>query len=254
MTIAWGELVPGEGFRDAGDLRDAIGGMLGERPVSVAVDRTHFPGGRPVQLVLSAALADGRGTTLFAECCAQDAEAHADRVRASLAKRRNGQKAGFHPADVTVVAGTGLVLRRPGLDERLPGLRLLHDPAFARDTLRAVLGEDHGPLDVELVAHRLGKRAVLRIRSAEREVYVRLNTIKSGDGTARLDRHRALWRSLSGRGDLRIPEPLGAVPEIGAAVFGVLPGRPPDFATRDVDARKADPGEAKTDGEADASQ
>lgn len=236
MNFAPGSFSPTELPLDCSDLQDAVCGVLGERPVSVTLERTHFPGGRPVQLVLSAALADGRSKSVFAECCTKDPQSHAERVRASLSKSRNGQKAGFDPAAVGVACDTGMVLRRPGLDERLPGLRLLHDEDFARRSLRAVLGRDVGPLFTEIVAQRLGKRAVLRIRAAECEVFVRLRPIKNGDGDARLARHRALWHSLTGRKDFRIPEPLGAMPEIGAAFFGVLPGESPDFDGPDVDA------------------
>ena len=220
-----------EGFSG---LRDALGDVLGERPVSVTLERTHFPGGRPVQQVFCAELPDGRRKSVIAECCGSASQTHADEIRTSLAKSRNGQKAGLDATAIVVEEGLGLVLRRPGLDERLPGLRLLHDPAFARQAVQMVFGEDFGPLDVELVAHRLGKRAVLRLRGAEVDVFVRLRSIKSGDGDIRFERHRALWRSMSGQTDLRIPEPLGALPEIGASFFAVLPGEPADFQTADV--------------------
>lgn len=221
---------------EASELGPAMAEILGEKPVSVRIERTHFPGNKPVQHVLCAALPDGRRKTVFAECCPGDPHAHAARVRASLAKRRNGQKGGFDAEAVVVADSACLVLRRPGLDERLPGLRLLHDPAFARRAVQKIFGQDFGPLAAELVAHRLGKRAVLRITGAGLDVFVRIRAIKSGDGNARLNRHRALWQSLSGETALRIPEPLGALPEVGASFFGVLPGEPADFEGADIGA------------------
>ena len=212
---------------------EAVDRMLGERPDRIVLERTHFPGKRSVQLVFSARMPDGGAHPILAEHCPEDPQGHADCARASLAKSRNGQKAALDDSSVLVAEGTGLVLRRQGLDERLPGLRLLHDPAFARTALRAISGRDPGPLVTDLVAHRLGKRAVLRLTTAEAVVYVRLRAIKSDDGNARFARHRALWNSLSGRSDLRIPEPLGTMPGIGASFFGALPGHPPDFEAPD---------------------
>lgn len=230
------EFSQGDRDADAADLRDAIASVLGERPVSVSLERTHFPGKRPVQRVFQARLADGSISQVFAECCEDAAQARAGVIRASLAKSRNGQKNAADATAVVVAKQAGLVLRRPGLDERLPGLRLLHDRAFARLALQRIFERDPGPVTAELVAHRLGKRAVLRIRGEGVDTFVRLRSLKSGDGEARLDRHRALWHSLSGETDLRIPEPLGALSAIGAAFFGVLPGVPADFRGPDVGA------------------
>lgn len=234
MTTAADLLTRTDRFGDASELGPAIAAVLGKKPVSVTIERTHFPDSKPVQHVLRAKFADGSSEMVFAECCPVDAKIHADRVRASLTKRRNGQKAGFDSSAVVVAGTAGLVLRRPGLDERLPGLRLLHDRVFACRAVETILGHDFGPLVTELVAHRLGKRAVLRIRGAKLDLFVRLRTIKSGDGDARFNRHRALWHSLSGQTDLRIPEPLGVLPEIGASFFDVLPGEPPCFEGSDT--------------------
>ncbi|MEQ9039008.1 MAG: aminoglycoside phosphotransferase family protein [Silicimonas sp.] len=212
---------------------DAIGDVLGRRPRRIDLERTHFPSKRPVQLVLRAMMPDGRAYPILAEHCPEDPQGHAGRARFSLAKSRNGQKTGLDETAIRVVESAGLVLRRPGLDERLPGLRLLHDPSFARDRFQTVCGREPGNVEVELVAHRLGKRAVLRLKSFESVIYARLRAIKSNDGQGRLALHCTLWNSLEGQSDLRIPEPLGAMPEIGASFFGVLPGSPPDFKAAD---------------------
>jgi hypothetical protein len=221
---------------DVSGLSLAISEMLGVMPVTVTVERMHFPNGKPVQSVLCAVLPDGQRETVFAEHCPVDPTSHAKSIRASLSKSRNGQKEGLDKVAVVAAADAGLVLRRTGLDERLPGLRLLHDASFARHAMQSVLGRDVGPVVTELVAHRLGKRAVLRLRGAGLDVFVRLRPIKSGDGASRLRTHRALWNSLSGQADLRVPKPLGALPECGAALFGVLPGGPADLENTDVNA------------------
>lgn len=214
-------------------VREAAARMLGQAPVRLRLDRTHFPGRRPVQMALAALMPDGRSLPLLAEHCPEDPQIHAARVRASLGKSRNGQKAGLCGAAILVAEGTGLVLRRPGLDERLPGLRLLHDGAFARGFLADILGRDPGPVVVDLVAHRLGKRAVLRLRTADGPLYVRLRATKSAEDTGRLARHDDLWRRLSAGAGLRIPEPLGARPGLGASVLAELPGAPPEFGAAD---------------------
>lgn len=234
MTLVTLERAHGAAPLDIEGLSDAVEALLGEPPLSIRLERTHFPGSRPVQGVLAVELPQGRCRTLIVEQGLADPLGHADRVRASLAKTRNGQKAGFDPATIQPVAGRGLVLRLPGRDERLPGLRLLHEPEFAAKAMQMLTGHHCGPLLTELVAHRLGKRAVLRIRGAGCEVYVRLHTVKSGEGDARFHRHRALWRSLAGTQGLRIPEPLGSLPDIGAGFFAVLPGDPADLEGADV--------------------
>lgn len=212
-------------------VREAIGRMIGGIPSRIELARTHFPGSRPVQMVLSAHRPDGHVRTILAEHVPHDPAGHADRVRASLSKSRNGQKQGLLPGAVVVPDGSGLVLRRPGLDERLPGLRLLHDPGFGREVLSEVLGQDPGPVLAELAAHRLGKRAVLRMSFSGGAVYVRLRPIKSGLADPRLARHRALWSAVSDGAALGIPVPLGEVAGLGASAFSVLPGEPPDFGS-----------------------
>ena len=233
MTAA-GQIDRAFGLRvDGPGLRDAVARMLGEAPERIDIARTHFPGQRPVQMALCVHLPSGRAVQLWAELCPDDPTGHADRIRQSLGKSRNGQKAALDPDAVMAVPGCDLVLRRPGFDERLPGLRLLHDPGFAREALLGIIGRDPGPVGVDLAAQRLGKRAVLRITAQDRMVYARLSAIKSGAGASRLGRHQAAWARLAGAGDLRIPEPLGEIPDIGVAFFAVLPGNPPDFGPGD---------------------
>lgn len=211
---------------------EALTALLGERPVRIALDRVHFPGRRPVQLTFSATLRSGLVATIHAEHCPIAPEDHAASVAASLRKSRNGQRKGLERSGIVTDAATGLVLRRPGLDERLPGLRLLYDPNAAREAVTALTGRDPGPVTVRLAAHRLGKRAVLRIADTSGGmVFARLRALKSGDGALRLQRHRALWQALGPGSALRIPEPLGAVPELGLSLFAALPGSAPDFGS-----------------------
>ena len=168
-------------------------------------------------------------TPVLAEHYPDDPEGHAARAVASLRKSRNGQRGALEMSPVVADPVAGLVLRRPGLDERLPGLRILYDSAFARDAVARLTAEDPGPVLTRLMAHRLGKRAVVRIDAQGRRYFARLRAIKSTDGETRLARHHAVWKALSPEVPLAIPRPLGAMPEIGLSLFGELPGQSPRF-------------------------
>lgn len=217
----------------APDTHIAISRLLGESPMKITLERTHFPGKRPVQMNFIATLASGEEAQVLAEYCTVEPVAHRDAVFASLRKSRNGQRAALDDVAIVADVTSGLVLRRPGLDERLPGLRLLYDPPFAREVVNRVLGCDPGPVEISLVAHRLGKRAVLRIDTAERCIYARLRAIKSTDGAQRFARHQTLWSALAECQYLHIPEPLGSLPEFGLSLFSELPGETPNFTSAD---------------------
>lgn len=206
----------------AGPSGDAVARLLpGFRVAGLRVDRVHFPGGKPVQLLIRAQGEDGQSRLVLGEWVGEAAAALAEAEVLRLAKPRRGQG-----GDGTVVAdpAQGLVLRRPGFDTRLPGLRLLHDPEWAAARL-AALGVDPAAT-VTLVAHRLGKRAVLRISGAAGTQYARLRPVTSTSGREAYDRHLALWQ---GARDLAIPQPLAWDGEIGVALFAALPGAAPVF-------------------------
>lgn len=213
-----------------GPDRAALAELLGETPVGLRLDRVHFPGKRPTQLVYYAKLPSGLVATVLAESCAGDPEKSAAKATASLRKSRNGQRQALASAPIVADRTARLVLRRTGLDERLPGLRMLYDRAFARDVVEGLTGVRHpGPVSTRLMAHRLGKRAVVRIDFGDTRVFARLRAVKSDDGNQRLARHMAIWEALGQTGALAIPEPLGALPEIGVSLFGELAGKPPRF-------------------------
>lgn len=212
-------------------LHEAVTQLLGETPEQIKLERTHFPGSRPVQVNFLVRLPSGQETPILAEYCSESLVAHLEATMTSLRKSRNGQRAGLNDKAIVADAKTGLVLRRPGLDERLPGLRMLHDPAFTRNALTRVLCRDPGPVVIRLVAHRLGKRAVLRIDAGDQSIYARLRAIKSTDGADRYARHQSLWSARAACTHLRIPEPLGTLPELGLSLFSALPGEAPDFGS-----------------------
>jgi hypothetical protein len=205
---------------ETGPSAEAVAALLPGDTGRLTVERVHFPGTKPVQVQIRARDASGCSHLLLGEWVGPQAAEFARIESARLAKPRRGQGA----AQPSVVAdpANGLVLRRPGFDAKLPGLRLLHDPAFAADRLGA-------RADVSLVAHRLGKRAVLRISGPKGLRFARLRPVTSGSGKEAYDRHLALWQALQGETALAIPRPLGFDPELGMALFAALPGKPPVF-------------------------
>ncbi|MGC5198427.1 phosphotransferase family protein [Aphanothece microscopica] len=208
----------------------------GRTPVTVEVIRVHFPATKPMQVMLRA---EGDSGLLIGEWVGPSAATRAQAESARLSKPRRGQSDGGQAPAVVADPCSGLVLRRPGFDAKLPGLRLLHDPAWAADQLQRV-GLDPAS-DIRLVSHRLGKRAVLKITGRTGTQYARLRPVTSGSGEAAYQRHHALWSALDGTTGLTIPRPLGFVAEAGLALFAALPGSPPVFrglsgyrATRDI--------------------
>jgi hypothetical protein len=213
----------------AGSLAtDALTDLLPElRVVGLAVERVHFPGAKPVQFQIRVQGQAGQSRLLIAEWLGQNAGEVAISEAASLAKVRRGQATRKGETAIAAVQPHGLVLRRPGFDAKLPGLRLLHDPVWAKERL-SQLGLDPAA-SIRLVAHRLGKRAVLRIDGAEGTLYARLRPVTSGSGRTSYEQHMALWAALPPGTSLSVPRPRGFDDEIGLALFDNLPGGSPVF-------------------------
>lgn len=212
----------------SGPSEKAVQRLLPDLNVTrVMVERVHFPRAKPVQVQIRAFGNQGQSQTVIGEWVGDAADDLVSAEAICLAKRRRGQKTAAGTAAVVADAARGLVLRRPGFDTRLPGLRLLHDPAWAFVRL-GDLGLDP-KAKVELVAHRLGKRAVLRITGADGTRYARLRPVTSSSGQAAYDRHMVLWNVLQGVAELTIPRPMGFAADLGVAIFDALPGTPPVF-------------------------
>ena len=151
-----------------GPSAQAVATLLPGAVRRLTVERVHFPGTKPVQLQIRALDAEGHSQMLLGEWVGPQASDLALAEAARLAKPRRGQ--GTPGPAVVADPAQGLVLRRPGVDAKLPGLRLLHDPVFAADRFGA-------KAVVTLVAHRLGKRAVLRISGPEGVRFARLRPV-----------------------------------------------------------------------------
>jgi Phosphotransferase enzyme family len=201
--------------------------LPGVEIAGLTVERVHFPAARAVQVQVRAIGREGLDRVLICEWLGADAERHAATEAARLAKPRRGQASGDGDPVVLADPARGLVLRRPGHDAKLPGLRLLHDPGWAAGEL-ARLGRDPGAT-ITLVAHRLAKRAVLRISGADGTVFARLRPVTSGSGAAAFAQHQALWVGLDEALALTIPRPLVFDDGLGLALFDALPGAGPVF-------------------------
>jgi hypothetical protein len=123
------------------------------------------------------------------------------------------------PGVVRVVDDTGLgrrVWQYPD-DPALPALPAIVFPEAAATVLRR-LGLDVDAVSVEVVAYRPTKRAVLRVRSALGDVYVKVLPPELVESVH--DRHRA-WHEAG----LPSPPPLAWAPE-GLLLLGALSGVP----------------------------
>lgn len=192
------------------------------------VKRMHFSTNKPPTLHCEVRLPDGTEQTVFAQWIGREAVSFAQAETDRLQKTRRGQLGKGEESALLGDATSGLVLRRPGLDSRLPGLRLLQSQQAAQRF--AKLGLSVSGVDITLRGHRLGKRAVLQIDrfgAIPRQVFVKLRPVSNASGRRAYDQHVTLFRRLDG--SVAIPKPLGFDADFGAAVFSALRGKPPDF-------------------------
>ena len=167
-----------------------------------------------------------------------DPVAAAATARWRLAKRRRRQISPSSDEDaVWALPALGMVLRRMALDERLPGLKLLHSPARATAVFSRYLGPDgdgYRAVAAELLGHRLGKRAVVRFRfeaggRPPRSIVAKFYSPHGRRGWAAMTAMQALWTGGFGAAaPVRVPRPMAYVGEWGALLMEDVPGRPLD--------------------------
>jgi hypothetical protein len=191
--------------------------------VDCRVDRVHPRGARGYVIVCELRFRDGEASRTerrLLELVAGDAKAHYRRAVESLRKRRRKQLKGVpDPADIACLPDLGAVMRRPGLDERLHGLQLLRSPKLVRAALPPISdGPSHR--SAELLAHRLGKRCVVRFGGSDRATQggagVIAKMFPAGRGRAQAA-HKTmceLWQAGLAEGNaVRIPRALAVVPD-----------------------------------------
>jgi Phosphotransferase enzyme family len=158
---------------------------------------------------------------------------HAERILRNLRQPHRGQLAPDWATDaISDLPGTGLILRFPGLDEALPGMRLTQQPemllpAVAQGLDLSSQGVRVAALDV--LSHRLGKRCVYRVRFARGadadpqwpdSIIVKLYKSRGDLGERVCGMMDTLWRRGFGEeGDVSVPRPIAYHPELRALLM-----------------------------------
>jgi hypothetical protein len=128
-----------------------------------------------------------------------------------------------HDDCVEVLPDPGLLVRLPGLDTRLTGLGLLHQPESLRQSIAGIIGcpvdrvEDTSSV---VLGHRLGRRCIARCHyhlkdgTPNQSVIVKFYKARGGLGATVYNMMQALWdNGWNNASDARIPRPLKWCPE-----------------------------------------
>ena len=218
-------------------VRRPLAGFLGLEPcdTAVTVERTHFSATRPTTSQYRVSTpGNATDTVILAEFVGSNAESHVAAEAARLSKSRRSQIAKGEPAPLLADLDLGMVFRRPGLDAKLPGLKLLYDPASAVEAAAEAIGSSTRGLSVTatLRAHRLGKRAVVQLDlhgARAGRIFVRLRPTSSTSGASAYTRHQEITAALTDVAGITVPQPLRHDADLGAAFFAALPGKAPIF-------------------------
>jgi hypothetical protein len=179
-----------------------------------------------------------RSEQIFGELTLADAETRSKATVRRLAKPRRGQLAGDCLTDlIAPIPDLGLVLRPPGLDERLHGLKFVHQPESAAPILSqhvAAGQRDLGQIGVELLGHRLGKRCTARFqfkassRAAENTSVVAKMYKSHGDLGRRVAAVMTDLRcnGFGGDSDIRIPKPISYLSDVRVLLMEDVLGAP----------------------------
>jgi aminoglycoside phosphotransferase (APT) family kinase protein len=222
---------------DPAHMCQALTIALGLPIVGVTVDRVLFSRSRPLVVhYLYTVTGQGKPLPLIGELIGADACAHYRAEVQRLRKNRRSQLGCDDRHALALVSDPGVVVRRPGLDTKLSGLRFLHDERLAKQVIakNLELADPDVSLSCALVAHRLGKRAVLCVDVAEEEskmrYYVRLRPTVNDDGAVAFRRHGDIAAHLRRATSLRLPDALSFDREWGAAFYTTMRGSTPVFA------------------------
>ncbi len=174
--------------------------------------------------------------TILGELVGRRAREHCAISIRRLSKPRRAQLTPDTAAElVWSIPELGLVMRYPGLDERLEGLRLAHNPTFAAGVLTRALRMEERPvtrIETEILGHRLGKRCVARFRYATDEedaapdsVVVKLYKMRTDRGRRVCETMRSLRkRGFGGDDSIRVPRPIGYLDPWRALLMEDVPG------------------------------
>lgn len=171
-----------------------------------------------------------RHQRVFGELVGEAAEKRYEELLRKLRKKKRGQLPPNGPTDlVTCLPDLGLILRFPGLDEQLLGLKVALDPVAMRSILSQYLPLDGSEVTgcvSELLGHRLGKRCVIRYHlesldpktgeKIHRSLIGKVYKSRGNRGMQVFTAMRGLWEQGFGDGApdrVRIPKPLAYVPD-----------------------------------------
>ena len=218
--------------------QDEASRLFGEdAPVACFVDRIHY--GSRIGIVidytvrLAAPCGNERDVRIFGQLPWADVGAAAARAERKLTRQQPSKHEGG-VADVVLIAEWGLLLRRPGCDERLDGLWLLEP---RQHWSRHLSGGGSAKLAsrferATLLTHRFAKRAVLRLHPAAEVGNTASAIIKfyRRDTTAAQTSaqvHRELATALARIGaDVAVPRIDAVLPDISALLMEDVPGVP----------------------------
>lgn len=174
--------------------------------------------------------------TAFGEITVQDCVVRRQSIQLKLQKRRRAQLAKKQDSSSLVaIPSLNMLLRFPGLDEKLPGLRLLHDPEW-QSKLFAVMfphcaSSQGGSIEATILNHRIGKRCVLRLRAGDehqhRSVIARCLKENDTKWQENVDAMKTLWHSgLNDRNPhrVRVPRVYGAKASMSTVFIEDVPG------------------------------
>lgn len=176
---------------------------------------------------------------LFGELVRGDVAQRYEEAVTSLRKARRGQlKDPSAIEGIAALPDAGLIVRLAGLDERIPALRFVQRPRQMRPLLEPFVAAPGTKLKhvwPELLGHRLGKRAAVRVayeaknkETKERiqgAVFVKMYKRRSGRGREFADALTALAaRGFAADADVRVPALVAYLPEWEMLVMENVPG------------------------------
>ena len=205
--------------------------LLGVRqPFRANVIRTHFSAKRPPVFQVRIEEQENNKANIFhAEFIGRESFTHFQSEQIRLAKSKRNQIGKQDKSSLVDLPGLGLVMRKPGLDAKLPGLELLNNDTLLKELCGRALGSktDHISPVAKLISHRLGKRAVLRVDFLDRKrkpLYIKLRSTHSSSGRDAFDKHKMLEECFALVPNVDVPKAIFFDSELGAAVYFELSG------------------------------
>ncbi len=175
---------------------------------------------------------------VFGELADEPAQTRRDRIVEALFKRRRRQLGNHNGARgeslrrgdgttdlVGAVPSLNMVIRFPGLDEKLGGLKLVHDSTAARRAFAGVIGAHDErsihAVQAQVLAHRLGKRCAVRFgieltqSGADTEklsLFAKLHKSQSDDAARVFGMMSQLRENgFGGNESVRLPRPIACI-------------------------------------------